>query len=84
MTFNRLLRLMASSVGLRFAGAGIGFVTQFVLTRNFDQSEVADPYALLQTAEGRTGASSNHSHGRRAPAAARWSTMRRISSADAV
>ncbi len=40
MTFNRLLRLMASSVGLRFAGAGVGFVTQFVLTRSFGQAEV--------------------------------------------
>ncbi len=40
MTLGKMLRLMAGSVGLRFAGAGLGLVTQLVLTRSFLPSDV--------------------------------------------
>jgi O-antigen/teichoic acid export membrane protein len=40
MTFGKMLRLMLGSVGLRFAGAGLGLLTQVVLTRSFPQAEV--------------------------------------------
>jgi O-antigen/teichoic acid export membrane protein len=40
MTLGKMLQLMVGSVGLRFAGAGLGLVTQLVLTRNFSPSDV--------------------------------------------
>ncbi len=40
MTLGKMLRLMVGSVGLRFAGAGLGLVTQLALTRNFAPQDV--------------------------------------------
>jgi O-antigen/teichoic acid export membrane protein len=40
MNLATMLRLMLGSVGLRFAGAGLGLLTQLVLTRTFPQAEV--------------------------------------------
>ncbi len=40
MTLGKIMRLLVGSVGLRFAGAGIGLVTQVVLTRSFTQADV--------------------------------------------
>lgn len=40
MTLGKMLQLMVGSVGLRFAGAGLGLITQLVLTRNFAPNEV--------------------------------------------
>ncbi len=40
MTLARMLRLMAGTMGLRFAGAGLGLITQLVLTRSFAQADV--------------------------------------------
>jgi len=40
MTLGRMMQLMLGSVGLRFAGAGLGLLTQLVLTRNFAPADV--------------------------------------------
>jgi len=40
MTLGRMMQLMFGSVGLRFAGAGLGLLTQLVLTRNFAPADV--------------------------------------------
>jgi O-antigen/teichoic acid export membrane protein len=40
MTLGKMLKLMVGSVGLRFAGAGLGLVTQLAITRNFAPADV--------------------------------------------
>jgi len=40
MTLGKMLQLMVGSVGLRFAGAGLGLLTQLALTHNFAPADV--------------------------------------------
>ncbi len=40
MTFRNMLSLLAGSVGARLIGAALGLLTQIIIARSFDQSEV--------------------------------------------
>ena len=50
MTVGKMLRLLAGSVSARFAGAGIGLMTQLVLTRSFTQSDVGVIFMAMSMA----------------------------------
>ena len=50
MTLARMLKLMAGTLGLRFAGAGLGLVTQLVLTRSFAQGDVGVIFLAMSMA----------------------------------
>ena len=50
MTLSRMLGLMAGTLGLRFAGAGLGLITQLVLTRNFAPADVGIIFLAMSMA----------------------------------
>jgi len=50
MTFGKMLRLMIGSMGLRLVGAGLGFLTQFVLARSFLPADVGMIFLTMSIA----------------------------------
>ncbi len=50
MTFSKMIQLMFGTVGLRFAGAGIGLLTQLALTRVLDPHEVGVVFLTMSVA----------------------------------